>query len=260
MQKSAGQQVGAIRDAASAAGPAMTGEDMANAIREQLKAAYSKGGENYDQIDALERELQNIKAMPSTTPSDFAERATAIKQKAKGKAFALPTNVDTDAANAMSHINDAEIANRLPDQVGEYTDAKQKLGDAKDLGNIIQRGERRNMNSRGGNTMWESGTRFVDELGAHKVGARVGMAVGDTLQGVEPLASKAAMGTTNGVVSAIMSKIQTNPTALGKYAAPLMQAAQGGPQGIAATHYVLSLQHPEYNKMWQGDDSASDAQ
>lgn len=259
MTQQAGHEIGGIREAASADGAVMSGQEMADAIRARLKDAYSKGGENFDQINALEKELKNIEAMKSTTPSDFAERATAMKTKARGKGFALPTNVDTDVANSLSHINDEAIASKLPEQAGQYADLNKTFGDMKNLGTMIERGEKRNINQRGGHTLYEAGSKFVDELGAHKAGAKVGFGVESALQnGGKALGNAVAMNTTAGVTSTIMNALQTNPNSLGKYAKPLSQAAQnGGKDGLAAMHYVLSQQHPEYNEMWQKNANAS---
>lgn len=254
MRQQAGHEIGDIRAQASEAGPNMSGEEMANAIREKLKDAYAEGGQNYDQINALEKELQNIKSMPSTTPQDFAQRATDINTKAIGKSAVQPTNVDTDVANAMSQVNDETIARRMPDTAEHYGQLKQTFGDSKVLGNMIERGERRGVMSRGNNTLYEAGSKFVDELGAHKAGARLGMAAGDALQGSagQGVIKAGTLNTTAGITSAIMGTLQSNPQSLGQFAKPLAKAAQsGGDQGIAATHFILSQNYPQYNKMWQ---------
>jgi len=67
------------------------------------------------------------------------------------------------------------------------------------------------------------------------------------------------MLTTDSVTSHLLKTLTTNPQSLGKFAQPLMKAAQeGGSQGIAATHFILSSQYPEYNEMImkQGDSNA----
>lgn len=69
----------------------------------------------------------------------------------------------------------------------------------------------------------------------------------------------AAAGTTEGLVS----KLHSNPQSFGQYAPALQKAYQdGGNQGVAATHYVLSTTHPEYNKMMlddqEGDNNNAD--
>jgi hypothetical protein len=50
----------------------------------------------------------------------------------------------------------------------------------------------------------------------------------------------------------IMSRLMSNPQSFGKYSKPLLKAAQtGGSDEVAATHYIMSLQHPDYNAMTQ---------
>jgi len=57
-------------------------------------------------------------------------------------------------------------------------------------------------------------------------------------------------GSTDAITSSIMNRLQTNPKSLGKFAAPLMQSAQtSGSKGLAATHFILANQYPEYNDM-----------
>lgn len=56
--------------------------------------------------------------------------------------------------------------------------------------------------------------------------------------------------TTDAVTSHLLKTLTSNPQSLGKFAKPLLQSAQqSGPQGLAATHFLLANQYPEYNKM-----------
>lgn len=243
MVDQSGRDLGEIRADASSVGPARTGQQMADAIREKLGPDYQPGGKNFDQAQALERELQNIQQMPSTTPADYAARASEMYQKAKGKGFAVPTNVDTDVAGSLAHLNDEDIATRLPNQAAQYDSLKSTFGDTSDMQEMIGRGERRSVNRPGSHTFLEAGGKFLDEIGAHKVGAHVGFGAESALNGASAAVRPAGVAA---ITSNIMSRIQTNPQSLGKFAAPLMQAAQGGgSQGIAAMHYVLSSQYPE---------------
>jgi hypothetical protein len=52
------------------------------------------------------------------------------------------------------------------------------------------------------------------------------------------------------VTSHLLHTLNENPKSLGQFAQPLINAAKtGGAQGLAAQHYLLSQQYPEYNKM-----------
>lgn len=67
------------------------------------------------------------------------------------------------------------------------------------------------------------------------------------------------MLTTGAVTSHLLNRLNTNPQSLGRYAQPLMKAAQeGGSQGLAATHYILSQTHPEYNQMMMNEESSNE--
>jgi hypothetical protein len=64
------------------------------------------------------------------------------------------------------------------------------------------------------------------------------------------LSSGAALTSNNAVTSYLLNTLNTNPKRLGRYAQPLIDAAKtGGTQGLAAQHFLLSSQYPEYNKM-----------
>lgn len=258
MKQQAGHDIGDIREAA---GAAPHPSDVEAQIRANLGDKYTSGVYK-GEAGGFEKALEDIRNLQNPTFADYAQKASDLNHYAAGNKLTQATNAETDVANQLSHLNDKGITDTLPDMADQYADTKGTFQDMKNLEPMIERGESRSMASRGANTLFEQGKKFTEEIGAHKVAARMGMAAGDTLQGASDSGAinKGAMATTNGVVSTIMSKIQTAPQSLGKYAAPLMQAAQGGPQGIAATHYVLSLQHPEYNKMWQDQSQGSSEQ
>jgi hypothetical protein len=69
--------------------------------------------------------------------------------------------------------------------------------------------------------------------------------------GAIPTAIEGSMlGTTDAVTTHLLKTMSSNPQSLGKYAKPLMQAAQtGGKQGLAVQHFLLSSQYPDYNEM-----------
>jgi hypothetical protein len=78
-------------------------------------------------------------------------------------------------------------------------------------------------------------------------------AMSSAARGLAEAAPKAAEAATAGSIDAVTSKIMTaihtNPQSLGQFSRPLMQAAQQGNQGIAATHFILAHQYPEYNEL-----------
>lgn len=77
---------------------------------------------------------------------------------------------------------------------------------------------------------------------------------------VGPAGAAMKFGTTDAVTTYLLKKMSSSPQSLGKYAQPLMQSAQtGGKQGIAATHYLLASQYPEYNSMMLKQEDTEDA-
>jgi hypothetical protein len=68
------------------------------------------------------------------------------------------------------------------------------------------------------------------------------------------------LGTNNAVTSYLLNTLNQNPQKLGRFAQPLINAAkEGGSQGLAAQHFLLSGQYPEYNSMVMGQDGGDNA-
>lgn len=257
-----GNDIGDVRDMASEPAPSgpvqfnMTGKDMADAIRAKIGSDYAPGGPKFADAAQFEAQLKNIEAMKSTTPKDFAQRATDINTEARGQKLLRSTGADTDVADQMSHINDEQIAKRLPPEIVEhYQTLKEEFGNTKPLDPMELRGEAKEATSKAtsGTVLGMVKGAIHTAVGGPKMGAHVGFGAEAALQSLAK--NGAGMGVA-GITSGIMQRITTNPQSLGKFAAPLMRAAQsGGEQAIAATHYVLSHQYPEYNSMFMGDES-----
>lgn len=80
-------------------------------------------------------------------------------------------------------------------------------------------------------------------------------ALNTAAKAVGPIGAAIKAGTTEGLVS----RLHSNPQSFGPYAPALQNAYKdGGNQGVAATHYILSTTHPEYNQMMldqEGDNN-----
>jgi hypothetical protein len=84
-------------------------------------------------------------------------------------------------------------------------------------------------------------TTIFNNPGAMSTVARTGA---EALPGIAKAATVGAIGG----VSSQFNDLVSNPKSYGKYAAPLLQAAQsGGKEGFAATSFVMRQQHPELN-------------
>jgi hypothetical protein len=253
-----GNDIGDVRSQAAEAGPAMKGPEMADAIQKNLQADYSPSGVKFDQAGRLQAQLDSISKMKDPSVEDYAQRATDINHEASKNKLVQPTGTDTDVANQMAHINDEQIAKRLPPEIQEhYQMLKDEFGNAKSIQPMELRAEAKEATGKA-----VSGTPFgmaKDILhglaGGPKMGAQVGFGAEKALN---TFAANPKTFGVAGITSTIMSRLQTDPQSLGKFAAPLSQAAQsGGQQGIAATHFVLSHQYPEYNAMFMGDSDES---
>ena len=76
---------------------------------------------------------------------------------------------------------------------------------------------------------------------------------------LEPATRGLQLASTDAVSSYLLNTLTTNPKKLGRYAQPLMQAAQkGGSDGLAALHFIFSLQYSDYNQMMLEQGSPHD--
>lgn len=243
-----------LRHEGSVAGPVRTADSMADEIQKPLGGKFQPGGELFDQQSEFERQLDNIRKMQNTAPADFAQRASAIN-RAESKGIAQPKNVETAIANQMSRINNADLATRLgPEKAAREALVRKKFGNAKSLvpGEISAEGKE--LSEKLPDTIPGMVKGVVKTLiGGPRMGAQLGFGTETALEGMSNAAnwgSKFGSPAVGGITAHLMSVLSTNPQSLGKYASPLMKAAQeGGNQGLAATHYILSTTHPDYNQM-----------
>jgi len=244
-----GNDIGDLRQQAAEAGPSMSAQQMADAIKAKLGPDYAPGGVKFDQAGQLESELENVGKMQNPDITDFAQRATDMNKEAVKNKLTQPPGIKTDVANAMASINDEEIAKRLPPELNEdYKTLKENFADTKPLLPMELRGEGKELLGKGSNTMFGMVKDALHQVvGGPKMGAQVGYGLEKALPNA-PAAGKA-------VTSAVlMNAVTSNPSSLGKFAKPLLQAAQsGGEQAVAAMHFVLSHQYPEYNDMMLGN-------
>lgn len=246
---SLGSDIGGIRSEAAKAGPQMSPQDMAAEIKRKALQDFVPGGKHFDEEGSFQKNLSNIESMPEGGIENFAKRASDIKHNASENKLRLPVNAETRVANEMSHINDAEIAKRLPEKQEQYEELKDQFGYAKNLEPMELRGEGKEALGASSNTMYGTAKNIAHQLiGGPKLGAKVGFGAEATLQGIADRDSSIGMG-------GLSRSLTSNPQTFGRYAAPLQKAFQeGGQQGLAAMHYVLSTTHPEYNAISQSTE------
>lgn len=169
----------------------------------------------------------------------------------------------TDVANSLSGKNNADLVQKLGPEKGlEYTKALENESDLFKLEKLVNKGDVREMNQKGGfagsliNPIKESTTHRALSKGLNSAyeGMNTPVDIAGRAKGLLPAGAK----TVGGVTASIMNALNTNPQSLGKYAAPLSKAAQkNGNNGIAATHFILSQQDPDYSRLMNGDETES---
>lgn len=238
LESQTGSKLGALREEAGTALNLSPEELKAKVLADPRMAKYLGEGLQSGEARDIPRALADVTRIGGEAPSHagLANAATELNQSAAGSKLYQPTNATTDVANIISRENNAGIASSLgPEKAEVY---KQALGDyskIEPLKHLQERGELR-------------------EISGHNTGligtAKSLLPTGAITRGV----AKGAY-TIGGVTSKLMGLLSTNPAQLGKYAAPLLNAAQtGGKQGLAATHYILSTSHPEYNALLNEQD------
>jgi hypothetical protein len=255
-----GDEIGNVRAEAGAAGPAMTPQEMADAIRQRATADFSPGGKYFDEAGSFEKNLANIKAMPEGGIENFADRASAIKSVASGNKMRMPVNAETNVASEMSHINDAEIAKRLSPEMQEHYDLlKDEFGNAKSLKPMELRAEGKEALGTSPNTLFGTVKGIAHAaVGGPKLGAQAGFGAESLLKGYGnssglPSGAIAAANVADkvpGEKGAIMDHVQSNP-ALSQWRDLFQNAMQRGQQAVTALNYVLQQRDPEYNKAFQ---------
>lgn len=234
------------------------------------------GTEANAQFKAYQDGAQNIKALGS---NPTFEDVGNLKSRYGRLAFDDQHAVKNQAAADVYHLladHQKEVIKGAP---GEYQNALYGYAKSKEIVDHLEDklGLERNGGTGGSGGM--IGSQIKKLPGAVRAPLAAGMfASGHPIYGVmaglpevtDPAKHVAAIdavtkniptvtGGISYVTTKIMTALQKNPQSLGKFAKPLAQAAQsGGNDGIAATHFILSQQHPEYNDLINGDDTSND--
>lgn len=253
LAKSTGENIGSARQAAG-----NSSGDIASQIEKILREKYASGVHS-GETASLEKALEEIRKLgPNPSHADLAQVSTNLNKYAETAKMTQPVNATTDVANHLSRLNNEGIVQGLgADKGKQYLDNLSDFPKIKQLEAFNLRGEAKEAVGKGGigNIVHSVMQPIKDSIG-YKAMAKIEDAGAQALNGapsVGEIAKKALMPgikTVGGITANLMNAITTNPHALGKYAAPLMKAAQeGGSQGLAATHYILSTTHPEYNQL-----------
>lgn len=245
LEEKAGSKIGAFREEA---GTALNPEDIESKITSDPRMQkYMGQGSFSGEQGSMQKALADIQEQAGENPShaDLSKASTFINQGAAGQKVYQPVNAATDVANRLSEINNEGIASSLgPEKNTQYQGALDEYSNLKPLQHLQERGELREMASRGG---WNPLQGAANTFG-YRASANAASNLAETAASLGKAAPIAP--TMGGVTTHLMSVLGTNPQSLGKYASPLLKAAQtGGNQGLAATHFLLSSQYPDYNEM-----------
>lgn len=254
LSNATGAKLGQLREEA---GTVLNPEGLEETVMTDPKMAkYLGQGLESGQAKDIPKALDDVQRISGSNPSyaDRAQAATFLNKSAAGSKLYQPTSATTDIANIVSQDNNAGIHASLgPEKGAEYTKSLDEYSNLQPLKHLQDRGELREMAGRGGAGGLLHGVKqgVADAFGYRAVGK--GAYAASDAASVVSEATKTARASLGGVTSQLMDILSTNPQHLGKYAAPLMKAAQtGGKDGLAATHYLLSTTHPEYSQLLNG--------
>jgi hypothetical protein len=275
LSNQAGEDIGNARnmadmraDAAGQQAPSL--EDLTNAAKQKLAPSYESGhlsgraGTFNKALESLANPvIQDTGEMNGPSVGTFSGNAAkATELNAAGtpdKALSQAENSPySDIANMVSKANNEGMAGTMsPEENAAYQKSLDDYSLFKPVQKFMQAGEKREMGGRGGasltktlydKTMDSFGNRAsaVAGFGAEKGLNAVSGVANDVSEGANALKTMISPG------KGLVDTIKNSPQSLGKYAIPLSQAYKdGGNQGAAAMHYVLSTTDPAYNQMTQ---------
>ena len=262
-----GANIGAARDmadarAAAAGEAAPSAQNLTDLANQKLSPSYQSGhmsgraGTFNKALESLANPVINEKGeMTGPSAGTFSGNAAkATELNAAGtpdKALSQAENSPySDVANMVSKTNnDAMAGTMTPDELAQH---KQDLSDFsmyQPVKQFMEAGERKEMTGRGAGTLTKTAFDKSMDMFGNRASAVGGIRAGDALQGLSKGIRPSGLGVGG---SAIVTRLQSNPQSFGKFAPALQQAQQqGGSQGVAAMHYVLSTTNPEYNQLSQ---------
>lgn len=229
--------------------------EIKRGIQQQIEDLSSVPG-NEKIVRELERELQNLVSRgESSLPVSVAEKA---KRNFQGQTNFNSSNAEKSATGIVSDLFKNKVEDTAlaadPALGNAFTEGKKTYGLLKPIQEAAEkRAATMNQSPLGGLGDWAA-------IGAGGVGAGpVGAAAG--LIGKKVIAPRLA---SSGAVTAdMLSKMAASaPEQLGKFAPIFQNASQRGAQAVAATHFVLEQQNPEYREMMkkirEGEDGVND--
>ena len=280
--KQLGQEIGAMGQNVPPLSPEAQ-EQFINELHDKIKESSDIFGAGANPDAPLYQAGIDKLSQPGLKFEDLQKLKTAIGQRA----YDSLGNVKNDAAaNLYGTYKDA-MKSMIQGAPEDYQDKMTQYGDLLDINHAL--GKTRGIQNAGGAPA--KGFGLAGKMGAMITGGNIpatagmaaaigpahpfmGLGLLSTIftnpeamatgarTGAEMLptaATGAKLASNNAVTSYLLNTLNQNPQKLGKYAQPLINAAKtGGSQGLAAQHYILSSNYPEYNEMMlkQENDNA----
>lgn len=249
LQETSGQNIGQLRMEAGAPSP---DSSLIDQIKAKIGDRYSSGVGS-SQASNYRNALDDVAKLKSNASyNDIAGKATEMNAEAAGKGIALPDTAATEVTKNLSNINDQGIAQSLgSDKAQQYLENLKTNSQAHALEQFAGQGERKTITQKHGlahsliDAMADKGGFRSSSKGLNSLYEGLNAPIGNV---GTPMAK---IGAAN-----VMERLKSSPQSFGRYAGPLQQAAQqGGNQGVAAMHYVLSTTDPSYNEMMQSAEN-----
>ena len=239
-------------------------------LRDKLQNSLNIFGEQGNpEVNIYQRGMQNLR--PGMTFDELQQLKIGIGERA----FDINGNVANQAlADVYGQTKQAmkDIIAGSPDEYQKVMDQYAQLSDiTAGLKRQLQQEQAQGTQAKGfgmvGRLMAMAGKHPMLNVGAAaalapahplmSIGALTPLlmnpqALSEGASTVASMIPKAVAATSQATSDVITKHLLNNPQVFGKYAQPLLQAAQtGGQSGIAATHFLLASQYPEYNQLTQ---------
>jgi len=184
-------------------------------------------------LQSLAQEIQSVRTNPLAARTPFFERVAEVERAA--------LNTATDTAVERSLGRDALRAYQGARRDFQVADSVRRLTQDLDL---------------------KEGVRRKLSLTDNMAGVATAAASGNPLLGlVTAVGNRMFREREPALFSEHLRRvIQQDPDRFGRFAQPLMEAAQRGTQSLAARHYVLSHQFPEYRQTVEDLESEREAE
>ncbi len=278
------QQTGAqVGEMGAGAAPLSDASPFIDQLHNKLQESASVFGQEANPETTVYRQALANLSKPNLSFDELQQLKTAIGQRA----FDGVGEVKNDAAADVYGIYKDAMKSIIDTSPAEYQETMNTYGKLKDihsaLMNQFQKEQAGGVQAKGFGMAGKMGGMVTGgnipatlglagvlapmhpfmALGAASTIATNPSAMSAAARGVAgaiPTAAAALkLGSIDSVTSYLMKTLTSSPQKLGKFAQPLLNAAQtGGSRGLAAQHFLLSSQYPEYNQMTMDTDARKD--